>query len=75
VLTATGINPCWARFAPEEVARQAQQGVHAMPAAMAAAVPRSEHCLLPGAWHQAAHVQQPDAVVQAVADVLSRVRA
>ena len=75
VLTATGINPFWAKFAPAEVARQAQQGVHAMHAAMAAAVPRGEHRLLPGASHQIAHVQQPDAVVQAVADVLSRSRA
>jgi hypothetical protein len=58
----------------EEVARQAQDGVQAMPAAKAASVPGGEHRLLPGASHQAGHVQQPDAVIQAIADLLTRAR-
>jgi len=75
VLTATGTNPYWAQFASEDLARQAQEGVRAMQAALAASVPGGEQRMLPGASHQVPHLQQPDLVLQAIADVLARARA
>ncbi|MEO3745999.1 alpha/beta hydrolase [Plantactinospora sp. B5E13] len=73
VLTALGDNPYWAGFASEELIRQAQDGIRAMHAAMAAAVPHGEHRVVEDASHQFLHVQQPDAVLRAIRDLVDRV--
>ncbi|MEU4700789.1 alpha/beta fold hydrolase [Nonomuraea dietziae] len=72
VLTAGGDNPYWAQFMSPEAMRQGLEGVRAMHAAMAAAVPRGEQRVLEDAAHQHLHVEQPDAVIEAVRDLLDR---
>lgn len=73
VLTAGGVNPYWARFMSEEVMREAQDGMRALHAAMAGSVPRGEQRVLKDASHQYGHVEQPDAVAEAIRDLLGRV--
>lgn len=70
VITAGGRNPYWAQFMTEEQMAQALDGIRAM---HATAFP-GEHRELDGASHQFLHIEQEDAVVQAIADVLSACR-
>ncbi|MFI0357442.1 alpha/beta fold hydrolase [Actinomadura sp. 9N407] len=70
VLTAGGANPYWAQILPDEVMRQAHEGLRAMHAAMAASVPRGEQRLLDGGSHQHVQVEESDAVVQAIRDLV-----
>jgi hypothetical protein len=70
VLTATGRNPYWANFLTEDQLRTAHEGIRALHAAIAASSSRGEHRLLDGASHQYPHIEQPDAVVRAVRDLL-----
>jgi pimeloyl-ACP methyl ester carboxylesterase len=71
VLSAGGQNPFWAEFASGEVVREAHEGLLRMHAAMAG--PRGDHRVLDGASHQYLTVEQPEAVVRAVRDVVERV--
>jgi hypothetical protein len=50
----------------------ALEGVRAAQAALAASVPRGEQRMLDGVSHQYLHIQRPDAVGQAIRDVLLR---
>lgn len=68
VLTAMGRNPYWARFMPEQLMREAHEGIHTLHAAIAASVPRDEHRDVAGASHL--HLHHPDAACQAVRDLL-----
>jgi uncharacterized membrane protein len=70
VLSATGRNPYWANFLTEEQMTLAHDGIRKLHTAIAASFTRGEHRLLDGASHQYSHVEQPDAVVQAVRDLL-----
>lgn len=72
VLTAMGRNPYWEQFASEELQHQAHNGIQALHAAIAKAVPCGEHRVLQDASHQYLHVENPDAIVQAVRDLLDR---
>ncbi|MDL4776846.1 MULTISPECIES: alpha/beta fold hydrolase [Thermomonosporaceae] len=72
VLTAGGENPYWAQFMSEQLMREAHDGVRALHAAMAASVPRGEQRVLEHASHQYMHIQQTDAVLQAIRDLLGR---
>ncbi|MEV4759361.1 alpha/beta hydrolase [Micromonospora sp. NPDC049559] len=72
VLGATGRNAYWARFASEELMRAAHDGIRALHAAIAASVPRGEYRVVEGASHQYLHVEHPDAVVEAIRDLLDR---
>ncbi|WP_248961348.1 alpha/beta fold hydrolase [Sphaerisporangium perillae] len=56
----------------EEQMRAAHAGIHAMHVAMAASVPQGEHRELEGASHQYLHVEQPDAIVHAIRDLLAK---
>ncbi|MGW7410948.1 alpha/beta fold hydrolase [Streptomyces sp. NPDC054863] len=66
VLTAGGTNPYWAKFMPEDLLQGAHDGLHALHAAMAAAVPRGEHREIAGASHQYLHIERGDAVLDAL---------
>jgi hypothetical protein len=49
---------------------EAQEGIRAMHVAMAGSVPRGEHRVVEGASHQYLHVEHPDAVLQAIRDLV-----
>jgi pimeloyl-ACP methyl ester carboxylesterase len=74
VLTAKGRNPYWAKFLSEQQMQTALEGVHCLHAAMVASVTQGEHRGLEGASHQFLHVEQPDAIVGAIHDLLDRIR-
>lgn len=72
VLTANGRNLYWANFLTEEQMRQAHEGIDSLHTAMAASVPRGEHRTLEGTSHQYLHIEQRDAVADAIRDLLDR---
>jgi pimeloyl-ACP methyl ester carboxylesterase len=74
VVTAMGIDPGQALFMSEQDLRAQNEGQRALYAAVAASVPRGEHRVLDDAAHSSIHTDQPDAVVQAVRDLLDRTR-
>jgi pimeloyl-ACP methyl ester carboxylesterase len=74
VLSATGIDPFMAAFAPESYLRALNPAKHVMYTSLAGSVPRGEHRALENAGHSTIHTDQPDAVVQAIRDLLERVR-
>ncbi|MFG2041163.1 alpha/beta fold hydrolase [Dactylosporangium sp. NPDC048998] len=75
VLTAADRNPLWARSMPPELLERAHDGINALHASIAASVPRGERRLVEGASHQYLHVQRPGPVLDALRDLLARVRA
>ena len=73
VLTGMGIDPFRAMFATEASQRQLNDVKLAINRAIANSVPRGEHRVLENAAHATFHVDRPDAVVQAIRDLLDRV--
>lgn len=73
LLTAKGRNPYWAKFLSEEQMQTALDGVQALHAAMIGSVTKGEHRGLEGASNQFMHVEQPDAIVSAITDLLMRI--
>lgn len=69
VLTAGGANPYWAKFMPEEVMREAHDGVRALHAAIARSVPRGRQRVIEGASHQYLHVERAEEVLRAIRDL------
>jgi pimeloyl-ACP methyl ester carboxylesterase len=74
VLTGMGIDPFRAMFASEASQRHLNDIKSAINRAIANSVPHGEHRVLENAAHATFHVDRPDAVVQAIRDVLNRVR-
>jgi pimeloyl-ACP methyl ester carboxylesterase len=74
VLTAMGIDPFRALFATEASQRKLNDVKLAINRAIASSVPHGEHRALEDAAHATFHVDRPDAVVQAIRDLLERVR-
>jgi pimeloyl-ACP methyl ester carboxylesterase len=74
VLTGMGIDPFRAMFATEASQRQLNDIKLAINRAIANSVPRGEHRVLENAAHATFHVDRPDAVVQAIRDLLDRVQ-
>ncbi|MEU7892946.1 alpha/beta hydrolase [Nonomuraea sp. NPDC049152] len=72
VLTAAGHDPTQAQLWPEHLLREINEVKHALHAKLAASVPRGEHRVLDDAGHGWIHEERPDAVLQAVADLLAR---
>jgi pimeloyl-ACP methyl ester carboxylesterase len=72
VLTGMGIDPFRAMFATEASQRQLNDIKLAINRAIARSVPQGEHRVLEDAAHATFHVDRPDAVVQAIRDVLDR---
>ena len=73
VLTGMGIDPFRALFATDASQRQLNEVKLAINRAIANSVPHGEHRVLEDAAHSTFHVDRPDAVVQAIRDLLDRV--
>jgi pimeloyl-ACP methyl ester carboxylesterase len=73
VLTAMGIDPFRAVFATETSQRKLNDVKLAINGAIANSVPHGEHRVLGNAGHATFHVDRPDAMVQAIRDLLVRV--
>jgi pimeloyl-ACP methyl ester carboxylesterase len=73
VITAMGIDPFRALFATDDSQRQLNEVKLAINRAFANSVPHGEHRVLENAAHATFHVDRPDAVMQAIRDVLDRV--
>jgi pimeloyl-ACP methyl ester carboxylesterase len=73
VLTGMGIDPFRAVFATDISQRQLNEVKLAINREFANSVPHGEHRALDNAAHATFHVDRPDAVVQAIRDLLDRV--
>ena len=58
---------------PESYLREMNDGKRVLYAALAESVPRGEQRVLENAGHVTIHTDRPDAVVQAIRDLLDRV--
>jgi hypothetical protein len=74
VLTGMGIDPFRSLFATDASQRELNEVKLAINRAIADSVPRGEHRALEDAAHATFHVDRPDAVVQAIRDLLDRMR-
>jgi pimeloyl-ACP methyl ester carboxylesterase len=72
VLTGMGIDPFRSLFATDASQRQLNEVKLAINRAIANSVPHGEHRTLDDAAHATFHVDRPDAVVQAIRDLLAR---
>jgi len=60
-------------FLSEQLLRELSDRKRAFYAAVAESVPRGEHRVLEDAAHSTIHIDRPDAVLQAIRDLLDRV--
>ncbi|GAB2873104.1 alpha/beta hydrolase [Actinoallomurus bryophytorum] len=74
VLSAMGHDATQAHLWPEELLREINDGKRALHAELAASVPRGEHRVLEDAGHGWAHEERPDAVLQAITELLVTAR-
>jgi pimeloyl-ACP methyl ester carboxylesterase len=72
VLTAMGLDPFRAVFESEASQRKLNDVKLAINQAIASSMPRGEHRALDDAAHATFHVDRPDAVLQAIGDLLDR---
>jgi hypothetical protein len=72
VLTGMGIDPFRALFATDSSQRQLNEVKLAINRAFADSAPRGEHRALDDAAHATFHVDRPDAVLQAIRDLIAR---
>ncbi|MFI7689804.1 alpha/beta fold hydrolase [Nonomuraea sp. NPDC049655] len=70
VLSAMGADATQSQLWPEDVLREINAGKLALHAELAASFPRGEHRVLDDAGHGWLHEERPDAVLQALADLL-----
>src|SRR6516165_8182506 len=73
VITGMGIDPFRALFSTDASQRELNEVKLAINRAIADSVPHGEHRVLENAAHATFHVDRPDAVVQAIRDLLDRV--
>jgi pimeloyl-ACP methyl ester carboxylesterase len=73
VLTAMGIDQFQSAFMTESYLREMNDGKLVLYRALAESVPRGEHRVLENAGHVTIHTDRPDAVVQAIRDLLDKV--
>jgi pimeloyl-ACP methyl ester carboxylesterase len=74
VLSAMGHDATQAHLWPEELLREINEGKRALHAELAASVPHGEHRVLDDAGHGWLHEERPDAVLQAIAELLAAAR-
>ena len=74
VLTAMGVDPFMSPFMPLPYLRLLNERKRDMYAAFAASAPRGQNRLVKDAGHSTLHTDRPDAVAQAIRDVVDRVR-
>jgi pimeloyl-ACP methyl ester carboxylesterase len=72
VLVAMGIDPFMAAFLPEPYLREMNARKRVIYAALSGSVPRGEQRPLEDAGHSTIHTDRPDAVLQAIRDLLDR---
>ena len=72
VLTAMGLDPFRAVFASDASQRKLNEVKWAINQAIAKSIPRGEHRVLEDAAHATFHFDRPDAVVQAIHDLMDR---
>ena len=70
VLIAMGIDPFMTAILSEGYLRKVNERKQAIYQPLAASVPRGEHRLLENAGHSTIHTDRPDAVVQAIRDLV-----
>ena len=73
VLTPMGVDQFQTAFMPDSYVREMNEGKRVLYAALATSVPRGEQRVLENAGHVTIHTDSPDAVVQAIRDLLDRV--
>lgn len=73
VLTALGVDPGQALLLSKKAVRELIDGKRRLYTALAESVPRGEHRMLDDAAHSTVHIDRPDAVLQAIRDLLGRV--
>jgi pimeloyl-ACP methyl ester carboxylesterase len=71
VLTAMGLDPFMAAFSPERYLRETNNRKQVFYSDFAGSVPRGENRLLLDAGHSTLHTDRPDAVVEAIRDLIS----
>jgi len=69
VLTAGAGNPAWATAAPPDLVGRALDGIRKLHATIAGESSRGRHVVVEGATHQYMHIEQPDAVRAALAEL------
>ncbi|HZE32817.1 MAG TPA: alpha/beta hydrolase [Actinoallomurus sp.] len=74
VLSAMGHDATQAHLWPEDLLREINDGKRALHAELAASVPHGEHRVLDDAGHGWLHEERPDAVLQAITDLLAAAR-
>jgi pimeloyl-ACP methyl ester carboxylesterase len=72
VLTCLGQDATQSQLWPEDLLHEINTAKHALHATLAASVPRGEHRVLDDAGHGWVHEERPDAVLQAITDLLDR---
>ncbi|GLY74290.1 alpha/beta fold hydrolase [Actinoallomurus iriomotensis] len=72
VLSAMGRDAVQAHLWPEDLLREINDAKRSLHAELAASVPRGEHRVIDDAGHGWLHEERPDAVLQAVTDLLHR---
>jgi hypothetical protein len=73
LLTPVGIDPAMRLLMSRKTLRERTDGHRRRNAALAGSVTRGEHRALEGARHSTIHTDRPDAVVQAIRDLLDRI--
>jgi pimeloyl-ACP methyl ester carboxylesterase len=73
VLTAMGVDQFQTAFMSDSYVREMNEAKRVLYAALATSVPRGEQRVLENAGHVTIHTDSPDAVVQAIRDLLERV--
>ena len=73
VLGAMGIDASMTLLTPEGIQREVNEGKRTINMRLAASVPRGEYRELADASHAWMHIERPDAVLQAITDLLGRV--
>jgi hypothetical protein len=72
VLTGMGYDRFRAALTPESFMRKIDEAKRGINAGIAASVAHAEHCVIEDAGHSTFHTDRPDAVVQAIRDLVNR---
>jgi len=74
VVTTMAVDPAQRAFTPDEVQREVNTGKHTLNALLAGSVAGGRHLVLEDAAHAWVTMDQGDAVVEAIDELLHRIR-